>query len=313
MEEGAKNLGAILDAGAAFLERKSVDAPRLAVEMLASRLLGCKRLELPQHYARVPDEKRLAALRRGVRRVGSGEPVQYVIGGAGFMGHEFRVDPRALIPRPETECLVQAVLDCAPLWQGRPAVVDVGTGSGCIVISLALARPEGLYIGLDSSADAVALATENARALGVAERVALAQGEMCEIVDAGSLDAIVSNPPYIPSGEIERLPVCIRDHEPRQALDGGPDGLRVLSAVIQDAALALKPGGRVFLEIGETQGEAVKAALAAEGFARVEVRPDLAGRDRVAMGVLGEQTRCQGSGVRCQGEERGEETGASCP
>jgi release factor glutamine methyltransferase len=286
MEE-TKTLGEVLTAGAAFLEKKGVENPRLAVELLAARLLSCKRLELPLSHDRVLDEKRLASMRRGVKRVAGGEPVQYVIGSTEFMGHEIKVDSRALVPRPETEVLVTAALSCEDLWQGRPAVVDIGTGSGCIVISLALAHPQGLYIGIDRSEEALSLARENAVKLGVDGSIGFACSELADMVEPASLDAIVSNPPYIPTDAIDTLPVNVRDHEPRQALDGGPDGMSVLGEVVLDASMALKPGGHIFLEIGEDQAEAVTALLANEGFADIAVSQDLAGRDRVVQARLG--------------------------
>jgi len=287
MADAGKTLGEVLTSGADFLQKKGVENARLAVELLAARLMSCKRLELPLSHDRVLEEKYLASLRRGVKRVAGGEPVQYVIGSTEFMGHEIKVDPRALVPRPETEVLVEAVLACEELWQGRPAVADIGTGSGCIVISLALARPQGLYIGLDRSEEALSLAGENAVNLGVDGSIGFACSELADTVEPASLNAIVSNPPYIPSGAIDTLPANVRDHEPRLALDGGPDGMAVLGEVVLDASMALKPGGYIFLEIGEDQAEAVTALLANEGFGDITVSRDLAGRDRVVQARLG--------------------------
>jgi release factor glutamine methyltransferase len=132
----------------------------------------------------------------------------------------------------------------------------------------------------------VALAEENAQALGVADRVAFAAAELSDTVDPGTLDAVVSNPPYVPTPEYERLPAHIREHEPRLALDGGPDGLDVIRAVVGDAAIVLKPGGCLFLEIGEAQAGAVARLMGDEGFSQIGIARDLAGRDRVAHAVL---------------------------
>lgn len=204
------------------------------------------------------------------------------------MGHDFKVDRRALIPRPETEVLVEQVLGCEPLWSAaRPAVADVGTGSGCIIISLALARPDAEYKALDLSDEALALARENARSLGVAEHIGFGQGELCDHVDSETVDAVVANLPYVASDEYEQLPANVREYEPRMALDGGPDGLGVVGPTIQDAAMALKPGGRVFLEIGETQAAAVSELLSGADFGEIAVVKDLAGRDRIVNGRLG--------------------------
>jgi release factor glutamine methyltransferase len=287
MQAGPKNVGHVLKAGADYLAGKGVEHPRLVCELLLGRLLGCKRLELPLKARDVLPEPRLAAMRRGLKRVAAGEPVQYIVGRTEFMGHTFKVDPRALIPRPETECLVEAVLEFRDPWErGRPAVVDVGTGCGCIVISLARARPEGWYIGLDVSAGAVELARENSEALGVSENVAFAVSSLPDTVEPETIDIIVANAPYIPTADCETLPRHIRDHEPRAALDGGPDGLAVIQEIAEDAAIALKPGGALFLEIGERQADAVRQRLAAQGFADITVRPDLAGRDRIVSCVL---------------------------
>jgi release factor glutamine methyltransferase len=283
-----KTVKAVLEAGAAYLAAKGIGQdPRHVTELLLARLLRCKRLELYLRYDAELGERHLEAMRRGLRRLAQGEPVQYVLGETEFMGHPFKVDRRALIPRPETEGLVVRVLAYAPLWsQERPAVVDVGTGSGCIALSLALARPAARYLALDTSADALALARENAAALGVGDKVIFAAAELPDVMDAETADAVVANLPYVATAEYEALPVHIRDFEPRAALDGGPDGLSAIEAVVQDAAIALRPGGALFLEIGAQQAARVAALLGDAGFESVTVEPDLAGRDRIVWGAL---------------------------
>ena len=284
----------LLTTAADYLEGKGVQESRVITELLLGCLLHCKRLELLERLDEPLGARELAALRRGVKRVAEGEPVQYVLGRTEFMGHSFKTDRRALIPRPETEVLVEQVLACAELWGGgpdgatghKPAIVDLGTGSGCIVISLALTRPEAFYVGVDPSTEALELARENALALGVADRTAFAAGDLADCVDPGSLNAILANLPYVPTAEYERLPRHIRDHEPRTALDGGPDGLRLIEEAVQDAAMALGPNGRLFLEIGEDQASAVTAMLGDTGFDDVTVAADLAGRDRIVTSRL---------------------------
>lgn len=276
----------VLKAGADYLAGKGVEQSRLACELLVSRLLKCKRLELYLKHNTSLSPGHMEAMRRGVKRVAGGEPVQYVLGETDFMGHTFKVDRRALIPRPETEVLVEQVLDCGLLWRNaKPVVVDVGTGTGCIVISIALEKPEGLYVGLDPDKGAIELACENAAAFGLQDKIAFAAAELSDFVDAETIDAIAANLPYIPTAEYEDLPVHIHDHEPRSALDGGPRGLSVIETVIQDAAIALKPGGHLFLEIGEKQGGAVTSLLKDSGFDKIAVKKDLADRDRVVWGV----------------------------
>jgi len=281
-----KTLGAVLDAGAGYLAARRVEYPRVACELLAARLLGCKRLELATRFPEPLSEEHLAAMRRGVKRVGAGEPVQYVTGETDFMGHVLRTDRRALIPRPETEGLVELVLACDELWTGRPSIVDVGTGSGCIAIALAMARPQALFVAIDPNADSIELAGENAGRFGLEDKIGFACAELPDCVEPETIAAIVANLPYVPTAEYERLPVHIRDHEPRSALDGGPDGLSVIEGVVLDAGMALIPGGRLFLEIGENQGESVKSLLAGSGFADITVSKDLADRDRYAAAVL---------------------------
>ncbi len=286
-EETSKHsVDAVIRGGAEFLARKGVDQPRIACELLLSRLFNRSRLSLHLIGEQILEERYLEAMRRGIRRVASGEPIQYVTGQTEFMGHVFKTDKRALVPRPETEGLVREVLACAPLWQNEtPNILDLGTGTGCIVISLALEKPSARYIGLDISPDAVALARENSQTLGVADRVALSEGDMADVIEPEMLDALIANLPYIPTSVWETLPAHIRDHEPRLALDGGPAGLTAIEQAVQDATFVLKPQGRLFLEIGDDQGGRVKTLLRETGFAETTVLPDLAGKDRVVSAV----------------------------
>jgi release factor glutamine methyltransferase len=252
-----------------------------------AHLLKCKVLEL---YFRLDDElgeKHVAAMRRGVKRLAAGEPVQYILGQWPFMAHTFKVDARALIPRPETEVLVQRVLDYEPLWaREHPVVVDMGTGSGCIAICLALAKPGGRYLALDTSREALALASENAAGHNVADRIAFTDQDLSDLIEPGTVHAMVGNLPYVPTSEYEQLPRHIKDYEPRAALDGGPEGLSVIARVIEDGAVVLAEGGVLFLEIDARQGEAVARMLGEAGFDEVSVGRDLAGRDRIVSGRM---------------------------
>lgn len=288
MSDSPSKVVDILQAGADYLAPRSVENPRLACEILLSRLFGCKRLELYLQYEAVLSAKQIAAMRRGIKRVGDGEPVQYVTGQTEFFGYPFKVDARALIPRPETECLVKEVLDCGELWKtAKPLIADVGTGSGCIALTLALEKPAGRYIALDRSEDALSLARENAARLKVPDTVVFAQAELVDVLTPDALlDAIVANLPYVTTAEYEALPRHIREHEPRSALDGGEDGLAVLTTVIQDASMTLRSGGFIFLEIGSRQADPVSGLLRDTGFGDVGVLPDLAGRDRVVRARL---------------------------
>lgn len=281
MSEAPKTVADVLKVGADFLEKKDIEQPRLACELLACRLLNCKRMDLYTRHDTALSEKQLEAMRRGIKRVADGEPVQYVTGETGFMDHVFKTDKRALIPRPETEVLVKQVLECEELWKNRPAIIDVGTGSGCIIISLAAKYPEANYIGMDVSSDAVSLAKENAEKCGVSDRIAFASKDISDTIEPESIDALIANLPYIPSDVCDKLPRHIIEHEPRAALDGGPDGLDIIRSVVSDAAIVLKPGGFIFLEAGEDQADKVKEILAGEGFADVSVTKDLNGKDRI--------------------------------
>lgn len=287
MADNEKTVRDVLKPSEDYLTRHGVEQPKQIVEMLLSRLLRRPRLELPLEYNRSLPEPYLEAMRRGLKRVADGEPVQYVLGETGFMNHIFKTDRRALIPRPETETLVRLVLECKALWQHeRPAIADVGTGTGCIVLSLAAARPQGRYLALDVSEEALSLARENAERLALTDRVIFVSEGLSDVIEAESLDAIMANLPYIPTAAMERLPVNVRDHEPRLALDGGASGMDVITSVIEDAVIALRNDGMLFLEIGEEQGRAVATLMRTAGFADVQIHPDLNQRDRVVSGRL---------------------------
>ncbi len=287
MADTPKTVLHVLQAGAQFLEQKKIENPRLVCEQLLSKLLGCERLELYLKYDYVLSEKKLAAMRRGIKRAADGEPVQYILGETGFMESVFKVDRRALIPRPETEILVQHVLTCKSLWETEtPAIVDVGTGSGCIILSIAEAKPDGRYLAVDTSEEALKLARENAATLNVDERVHFVCADLSDVVEPESMDAVVANLPYIPSADCDRLSPEVRDHEPRSALDGGEDGLDIIRDVVQDAGIVLKNGGMLFLEIGDDQGAAVISLMKESGFSDAAVKQDLTGRDRVVFGRL---------------------------
>ena len=283
-----QSLKECIQTGAEWLERRKVDDPHVAAELLAARLYGCGRMDLHKYADTKPEPRILDAMGRGLRRVASGEPVQYVLGQWDFRKLTLKVDRRALIPRPETEQLVELVLTSPRLKAvDKPLVVDVGTGTGCIILALAQELGKGVFVGLDISDAALGLARENAELNGLSERVHFALSDGCGEFDPGSVDVLVSNPPYIPSDVVDGLEPKIRDHEPRLALDGGSDGLNCYRDLIFDAVMVVKPGGAVFFEIGDDQGDAVGALLEEFGFTEVEIRKDYAGRNRFAVAVQG--------------------------
>ena len=284
--ETVRTLGWTLDATAAFFRGHGVDSPRATAEWLAARLLRCARGDLAGMRERPVPARALEAMGRGARRIAAGEPLQYVIGQWDFRDFTLRTDRRALVPRPETETLVDLVLS-SPRLRALPAprIVDYGTGTGCIAFALARAWPAAKIAALDVSEDALALARENAAALGLAERVAFvncAETELDEVFEGGSVDAIVSNPPYVPTAQWERLAPKVRDHEPRLALDGGADGMDVLRRVAEDASMLLAPEGELYLELDAESGQAgpMGALLRELGFDPVRPHRDLAGAER---------------------------------
>jgi release factor glutamine methyltransferase len=255
--------------------------------MLLSRLLGCPRLELYLMHKAVLSQKKLEAMRSGIKPAATGEPIQYILGETGFMDYTFKTDSRALIPRPETEILVNMVLNHPSLWQKEsPAIVDIGTGSGCIILSIAAAKNNGKYLAIDTSDSALELARENAALMQLSGKVHFINADLADVVDPGSIDAVAANLPYIPSAACDKLSPMVRDHEPRSALDGGPDGLDIIRNIIQDSAFILKNNGVIFLEIGDDQGPKVKNLLEESGFSDITITQDLNKRDRVVSGTL---------------------------
>lgn len=221
---------------------------------------------------------RYAAL---VERRLAGEPIQYIFGETEFYGLPFRVTPAVLIPRPETEHLVEKALELAALFS-MPRIVDIGTGSGAIAVTLAQKLPDALLTATDISASALAVATENAKRNGVSMR--FIEGDLLAPVSEERFEIIVSNPPYVPFADRASLAVEVRDYEPGLALFGGydPDGLDSYRSLIPQAFACLVPGGFLVLEIGYNQAPAIADLLARTGFHRVEFAPDLQGIPRVA-------------------------------
>ena len=227
--------------------------------------------------------ERITAYRQLVRRRGTGEPLQYITGEAWFMGLCFKVNPSVLIPRADTEILVEAALD--ELCEGE-SILDLCTGSGCILLSIAKLGKPGRTVGADISAAALMTAHENAVRLGLSQ-AEFTESNLFEQI-TGRYDMIVSNPPYIPSAEIPQLMREVSLHEPHTALDGGVDGLDFYREITRQAQEYLLPGGRLLMEIGAQQGEAVSELMRQAGFAGVGIRRDLAGNDRVVYGHLPE-------------------------
>lgn len=283
--------GEVIAKSSDFLRGKKVPDARVASELLAARLLHLGRGMLAGEMTKDVPEKYLEAMRRGMARLVKGEPIQYVLGEWDFRTLTLKCDRRALIPRPETEELVTRVLGYLNTETQRRRgglIVDVGTGTGAIVLSLAKEfRGEAAFLGTDVSEDAIALAKENAVRCGLADRVKFAVADGLDDFDEPQcVDVIVSNPPYIETAVCETLDPRVKDFEPRLALDGGTSGLDFYERYLSDAVNLLKPGGAVFFEIGENQGEAVRQLMFDCGFDDIRIEKDYAGHDRYAMAVM---------------------------
>ncbi|MBQ4199876.1 MAG: peptide chain release factor N(5)-glutamine methyltransferase [Kiritimatiellae bacterium] len=278
----------ILRLGAEYLAGKGVPDAQVAAELLMARLLKCGRGFLSLHLDAAPEPRHVDAMRRGVRRLAAGEPVQYVLGEWDFRSLTVTCDRRALIPRPETEELVTRVLSFAKTYANpQPFVVDVGTGSGCIILSLACEMAGGVFLGTDVSPDAVSLAQENAMRCGLSGKVKFAVADGLDDFDEPqSIDILVSNPPYIATADCALLDPRIRDWEPMNALDGGVSGLDFYERLVGDAINVLKPGGGAFFEIGDGQGGALRKLFFDAGFDDIRIEKDYAGHDRYAFAVL---------------------------
>lgn len=265
-----------LDSAGVAIKASGSETPRLDAELLLAHVLGVRREALfldPGHEVAGPQIREYQSLVR--RRAVEHAPVAYLIGTRGFRRLDLAVDPRGLIPRPETELLVEVGLE---LPEGA-SVLDVGTGSGAIALALADERPDLRVTATDVDEGALALARENAARLGL--DVAFAAGDLLDAVAGAAFDAVLSNPPYIPDGDRAELPADVRDHEPPGALFAGADGLDVYRRLIPQAA-AVAP--LVAVEVGAGQAAAVEALMREAGLTSVEARPDLAGIPRVVVG-----------------------------
>ena len=257
-------------------------SPRLDAEVLLMRFLRMARVQLCMQPERELSEEEAAGFARWVERRSLGEPVAYILGDKEFWSLRFEVNREVLIPRPETECLIEEVLRFyRPPGEGL-RVLDIGTGSGAIGVVLARELPAARVVATDISPGALAVARRNALSQGVAGRMEFFQGDLFAAV-SGDLDIICSNPPYIPEGVYDLLPVGIRNFEPPGALIASPDGVAFHRKIIREGAHRLKAGGRIFLEIGEGQRDRVAALFREEGgYGDIDCRKDYGGIDRVA-------------------------------
>jgi release factor glutamine methyltransferase len=275
----------LLAEGTRRLTLAGLDCARQDALRLMAEALGIDRLAVYVEPRRSVDARAAARFRALVDRRAAHEPVQHILGYEEFRGLRITVTPDVLIPRPETEGLVERALE---LLADRPGAVvaDIGTGSGVIACALAASRPDLEVLAVDQSLGALAVASDNVRALGLALRVRLLAGDLFGPLAslAGSLDMVVANPPYCPTGVIPTLPAEVERFEPRLALDGGADGMRVLRRIISEAPRFLRPGAWLLMEIGEEQAGPLASLMAAEGFSSIGARRDLRDVERYIEG-----------------------------
>ncbi len=276
----------VIDWSIPYLKEKGSPSARLDAELLLCDVLACRRLDLYLDHHKPLNSEERTAFRDRIRRRSQGEPVAYILGRKEFYGHEFSVGPATLIPRPETEHLVEQVLQSFPEDQELKGL-DVGTGTGCIAISLKKARPQWSMEAWDVSREALAVAAANAEKL--AASVTLEQLDALKDQSWSSclhgFDFIVSNPPYIATSERSELPVSVVRFEPALALFAEESGLIFYRTLAQKAAQSLRKGGKIFLEIGSGQASDVCLLLEESGWQDIAVHQDLAGLDRVVTGA----------------------------
>jgi len=270
---------------------RGIESPRLEAELLVAFALGVTRMQIIVDGARVLEKDELTKLRALVKRRRSHEPMAYLRGEREFYGLTFKVDSRVLVPRPDTEALVDVALERTTNVALGGRVLDLCTGSGCVAITLAKQRPTADVIATDLSEGALAVARENARLLG-AYNVSFLKGNLFEAVADARLpwspvrfELVVSNPPYIATAECETLMPSVRDFEPRMALDGGADGLDFYRTIVDASRAHLTREGVLAVEVGAGQAPAVARLFAEHGYGQIEVRKDLAQIERVVSGV----------------------------
>jgi release factor glutamine methyltransferase len=266
-----------------FLGKKNVESPRLQTELLLAHLLKMPRMKLYLNFERVLTNSETDALRELVKRRGQHEPLQHIVGSTSFCGFEIAVNRHALVPRPETELLAESGWQFLSTLNSQPSTaLDLGTGSGCIAIALAAKCPNAKIVATDISADALALAKENAAKNNVSEWIDFLQGDGFAALSGNSkFDLMVSNPPYIPSSEIETLQPEVRDFDPRGALDGGADGLDFYRKIAAEAKPFLKPDGKIMLEFGDGHAGAIKRIFENEKWIVEAVKEDYSQRARI--------------------------------
>jgi len=280
-------IGRVLSWATADFRSRSIESARLDAELLLGNALGLDRIRLILEHQRplAPDE--LSRYRALIKRRRSGEPVAYILGVREFYGLPIRVDARVLIPRPDTETLVEVALERSQSRSMFGNALDLCTGSGCVAIAFSHARRTWRVTGIDASPDALEVARDNALRLGLVPGIRFVEGDLFEPLGAEErFDLVTANPPYIPDADVAELEPGIRDFEPRLALAGGSDGLSVIRRIVADAPARLSPGGVLALEVGHDQAGRVSELFEQAGLSSIERRRDYGGHDRVVSGRL---------------------------
>ncbi len=264
-------VGKLLQWTTQWFNERQVEGGRLAAELLLARAMGCRKIELYTRYENEPTAEQRAAFRELVKQAGAHTPIAYLLRSREFFSLDFAVTPAVLVPRPETEALVQRAIDICRTEADRTwRILDVGTGSGCVAIAIAKYAVNSVVVGSDVSAEALTVAAENVERHAVAERVSLVEADLVSLpvdsIPSGGFDLVVSNPPYIPEGAWAKLAPNVRDHEPRIALvPPSGDGLEIYRRLAAEATAVLAAAGRVLAEIGHDQHEAVKEVFTSTG------------------------------------------------
>jgi release factor glutamine methyltransferase len=281
---------------AEFLGKKSVESPRLQAELLLAHVLKLPRMKLYLNFERALTDAETNSFRELVKRRAQREPLQHILGSTSFCGLEIAVNRSVLVPRPETELLaelgwqflLESTLQCVPAREQpegwTPTALDFGTGSGCIAIALAVKVPDARIVALDVSPEALEMAKQNAARHNVANRVDFLQSN--DFQPQSLFDLVVSNPPYIPSAEIETLEPEVRDYDPRGALDGGADGLDFYRRLAGEARGWLKPSGKIMLEFGEGQADSIRGIFETENWIVEAIREDYTHRQRILIATI---------------------------
>lgn len=267
-----------------FLDKHQIDAPRLTAELLLAQALGCKRMDLYLRYDQPLEPTELKRFREALQRRVKHEPTQYILGQQEFWSLPLEVDQRVLIPRPETECIVEEAVRSAQqgVFDPKGPFLEIGVGSGALSIALAQEFPEATFDAVDISEEALEVAQKNIQGLGLSDRITLWKGDgFSPLPSSARYTLIVSNPPYIRTADLEGLQAEVRLWEPRLALDGGEDGLRVVRRLLKDAPLFLTNPGLLLIEIGSEQGKDALALAEKVPFSSASILLDYARLDRI--------------------------------